>query len=355
MNYSNLLELSKSGLCLFRGQNDEFDGSLLPSEYRYYCYDSIELPIPEECKIKGCGNKFLRSNGSYRQISGELLQKYGFKGAEDWLKMKRQVKRLLVTLFGFPLGMSILQQAGFESEGLDLTSNLDVALYFALHKYSDDGYRKITREDNLKPVIYAWRPPANSVLLDMNSYSSYFNGHRYFALEKIWQGISISRDHSEFQSSLISFVDAVICNLDAILIGKELRPFNLLRRPPMTEQDRIILQNAWLVFPDTCYVKSDFLEHGRKNIKLTARLLYSQYNGLIVEDMKSSDEVSCHLIDSDETIQCRSLFPKTDSTVDVILHVISSVIHTNRLFEVGLPVYSMELLKRLDLSDAVVY
>src|SRR4051812_30652810 len=124
----------------YRGQSREFAGPLWPSQYRALFRSNDCLTFDQELTLRKSGSRFhLRLSSSDWTPFPDAAAYYA-SVAEAQVKLF--VIRHLRNALGYPLGEACFQQAGWRSEGLDVTSDVKVAMFFALHEWTGSGYRR---------------------------------------------------------------------------------------------------------------------------------------------------------------------------------------------------------------------
>lgn len=123
----NLPEVSLGYQRLYRGQNKDYDGTMIPSFYRdNSMYDEVDY--------------------SWKVAGLEIIQ-------DEILSLKPTFETVLIPHSqNIPID-ALVQHYGSRSTGLDVTSNLDIALWFATHQRIE---KKVTEPLNLfleKPTV----------------------------------------------------------------------------------------------------------------------------------------------------------------------------------------------------------
>lgn len=134
----------------YRGQVKEYD-FLVPSLYRKHIVSNKTYLSYE--------NDALIINDNYIDSNG--VQHFGFlpvdattDNFDELALIKLKEMRRLIKEFGGNIGNIFAQQYGLSSESIDITSNLDVACFFATHDYPTyDLYN----DDNELGVIYRFK------------------------------------------------------------------------------------------------------------------------------------------------------------------------------------------------------
>lgn len=229
----------------YRGQTKKYETPLWPSMYRGLgLINTMELPqdLKRRCNW---GVKF----GFKSNILVD--EKYSDPKNIELRELKRCIMGYVRNGLGYCLSESMFQQAGWESEGLDVTSDINIAMFFATHSYYKGKYNK-ELSDNLR-VIYRWEFPKEDWNFNRLNESNYYNSPRLFPSAQILDLFDECDSISEFQQSIHEYRNAIGWNADFDYMdiqGK--RPFNLIKIPTSWKsRSRIVQQSASLIFPDS--------------------------------------------------------------------------------------------------------
>ncbi len=228
----------------YRGQNRIFDYPLWPSMYRNVAVIN-KMQLPSEISKGGRGKNYaFRSNW----LIGEKFQD------EENIKL-RELKRLLMgyarNALGYCLSEAMFQQAGWESEGLDITDNIEIALFFAMHYYNRGIYEKDVNPN--KKVIYRWKLKREDWDFNKLNKYNYYNCPALFPSKEILYNFENCDSEQEFYKSIAEYREAIDWHgfFDYTFIDGK-RPFEIIKIPKQwLEASRIVNQHAYLLFPDS--------------------------------------------------------------------------------------------------------
>lgn len=234
----------------FRGQTREYPGPLWPSCYRLNERSEHSFTIENNSRLRGTGKKFY--------FRSDYLQRDGFNSEDAYQSYirKTNLKHFIIlqirNALGYPLTQAFCQQAGMSSEGLDVTSDLKVAFFFAMFDFNGKEYKLKTEVD--KPgVIYRWRfEKVAWSREDLNRYD-FYTCPRLIPVHDIFQSFAVCETQEECRRSIETYRSAIDWrfmkfNLDRIR-GK--RPFHLLKLPLKNLAScRVMRQRAALLIPD---------------------------------------------------------------------------------------------------------
>lgn len=285
----NKLKGEHDSSCFYRGQNKLFDFPLWPSFYRG---SAIINPMEISGKIGyyGRGNYF-----GFR--SGLLIDK---KYSNPEILKLRELERVMMGYarngLGYCLAEAMFQQAGWESQGLDVTSNINIALFFATHFYHHEGYQK-DQSSNIR-VIYRWKIPKEDWSLDRLNNHNFYNCPALFPSKDILNLFQECDDDYEFKDSIRNYREAINWNNDFDLNAIQgHRPFEIIKIPKKWKQtSRIVEQDAALLFPDSISIER-FNSQYTINSKECQEIM--SYGGTFIEDLSTAYncEIFCFKID----------------------------------------------------------
>ena len=181
---------------LYRGQTQKYERPyIIPSVYRgLYQYKKVTDYVPVHVRIRGNENDF------YEQI-------YNGKPIPMGYKCSRIAAATVNNVFGYPLTQALLQQAGYKSEGVDVTTDLGIALFFATHTCKNGKYYLKTDYDRVKSVLFAWEKPKADPEEIM--YQNFYTCPQYIPSLEIMKSFDSCAGMEEFVSSLKEFFAAV--------------------------------------------------------------------------------------------------------------------------------------------------
>lgn len=263
----------------YRGQLQDFVGPLWPSMYRGVVFsDTMDLPdfLSRRC-----------NRGKYFAFRSTLLNSKIYSDPEN-IKL-RELKRLLMfyvrNALGYCLSEALFQQAGWSSEGLDVTSNIDIAIFFATHiyKYKEAKYEKDQNLDRQR-ILYRWKFNNETWDFTKLNKSNYYNCPAIFPSKDILALFDVCESIEEFERSIEAYRDAIewrgFFDLDSI---QDNRPYDIIKIPYQWKMNsRIVQQDASLLFPD-----SISLEEFHKRLRFSNPDLerIAIKGGLFVEDL----------------------------------------------------------------------
>jgi hypothetical protein len=273
--------------CIYRGQNKEFTGPLFPSIYRARQRSEKAYVFPKGFSSRKRGTQFYYSFG--------ILHGNGCKTEEEFNNFckYRETKRLLMSFvrdaLGYCLSESLFQQAGWQSEGPDVTDNIDIASFFSLYHFNGKEYYPEDKNPDNIFLIYRWKiPKTNWTLEDLNAYS-FYNRPPLVPTKSILTNFALCNSIEECRESIEEYRAAInwrFIGFDLDIIeGK--RPFNIIKLPFMwLKKSRPINQDALLLLPDTISLEH-FLSYYELN-SLNEDEIEQMKHGLFVEDLASA-------------------------------------------------------------------
>lgn len=231
---------------VYRGETKSHPYPLRPSAFR--CCDYSKFPMCGSFSgIRNWGNCYYLEHGNLKQTD------------KKWKShaVKRIMSMYLNNALGYPLSQALLQQAGYSSEGLDVTYNIKIALFFALNYYNEtDGkyYRKESKEPS---VIYRWKVPGEAFTLHDN----YYCKAHFIPTLNIFQQFNMCESKRESVESLERYLAEIHWgSLDFDLPTH--RPYELLKIPKESmKHGRIAVQEAALLIPDVIPGRQMQLRH----------------------------------------------------------------------------------------------
>lgn len=242
--YKILCEDQKKGDYVYRGQTRAYAAPLRPSAYRPCHYSRFAMLGDPSCQQKNWGREFYLETNDFERL--------GKKRTEH--AIKRIMSMHVNNALGYPLTQALFQQAGYSSEGLDVSYDIHIALFFALYEYKYGSY--VRKESKEPSIIYRWKLPAEKVTLESNYYSK---AHFIPTLD-ILNSFDVCESIEESVSSLNRYLDEIGWGkLSFEILGR--RPFELIKIPRKTlTNSRIALQKGALLLPDFI---SGYLEQER--------------------------------------------------------------------------------------------
>lgn len=265
----------------YRGQNRIFHGPLWPSMYRLCKPTADVVPLPTELlRLSRLGR------GTHFGFMTKFLRENMSEDDRQNLSIKRVMMGHVRNALGYCLAEAFFQQAGWSSEGLDVTDNLDIAFFFASCKWDNGAYVFSASNDDNLAVIYRWRIEESPdwSFPALNTYS-FHKMPALFPSKRIINLFETCETDDELILSIEEYRDAIswcfgLFDLSS-LQGK--RPYHLLRMPRRwLTSSRIVNQHAALLFPDTIPIEP-FLNKLRDQ-----RMLEEVQGGMFVEDLSKA-------------------------------------------------------------------
>ena len=229
----------------YRGQADYYT-VLQPSMFRS---GSSRLPI------KFTGDERLRKSGTEFYFEDLKAPKLNFK-------IRRLLSMEINNALGYPLTQAMFQQAGYNSEGLDITSDYLIALFFSTYEYIQ-GKSCFEMKDNKKgkpySVIYRWRHlEAVDPLKALNS--NFIDCKNFIPTYDIFKWFGTCDTVSEFITSLKQYAEAIswgpYFDIDDWKNG---RPYHLIKLPKsLLNKSRVIRQKGSLLLCDNIIPENQY-------------------------------------------------------------------------------------------------
>ncbi|MCK1384781.1 tetratricopeptide repeat protein [Bradyrhizobium sp. 21] len=165
--------------------------------------------------------------------------------------MRMRVRHLVYAWLGYGLGEILCQQAGLNSESLDVTVDPDIAAAFASYQWSPSGgstqfipYFQLSSPPS-QGVVYRWSVPDSAPSFESVKAWNFTGCPAYLPSVQVLQLFSTCSIAAEFEASLENY-------RDAIAQGVRPRPLELIRLPEaIAKASRTIRQKAGLLIPDT--------------------------------------------------------------------------------------------------------
>jgi hypothetical protein len=221
---------------VFRGQSRIWPGPLVPSGYRGTLSESPYTAFSAEWRLRETGETF------YLQDAERTVESFSRQ------KTLLQLTEYFMGIYGYPIAQILMQQFGYSSEGLDVTTDPMVAAFFGKFDFETKEFIKSTEEPG---VIYRW-PVDNSPLnLETLQYMDFYSCRNYMDGAQSLMPIATDETtywHPELLGNCVSsYIYEVNCNWDR----GEPRPFEVLSLPhAIFYHGRIAHQRGGLLFPD---------------------------------------------------------------------------------------------------------
>lgn len=300
----------------YRGQNFNWSGPLVPSNYRTFLSREPVKNINYSYRLRSIGRCFYETMFSQRK--------------SDILPARVDFQIYLVMLFGYPLGNIFAQQCGLMSEGIDITHDPMIAALFSVFDFS-----KWSFIEEGTGVIYRFSEKDYEDSEKDITKSSLYNVPTYLSALDI---LSSMKPCDSWKESFESFYEygfqLSTLNYEGVI---ERYPLEILAIP---KQDflkcRVIRQRAGLAFPDFILSKDyNLLEKKPKPNK-------ANYEGSsLIEDISKREGVDCfffpHSTKSKYIVphSPNSIYPQKDILTELLKSLDSIIPRQLIITEVG--------------------
>ena len=121
---------------LYRGQTQDYGSPLLPSVFRGVLdYDDRgeidKLPEHGARSLRSLGREFV---GDYAHNRSQRLRALS-SNEQETEGHRDEIRQKFLNSFGYLLGSTFAQHYGFKSEMLDVSTNPEIAIFFATHHH----------------------------------------------------------------------------------------------------------------------------------------------------------------------------------------------------------------------------
>lgn len=308
----------------YRGQTREFTGPLLPSGHRLLLRSDTPDTIEDDLRLRGVGKKFFfRTN---------YLDAQQFETEELYKKrlQKEHLKQFIIchtrNALGYALAEAFFQQAGIQSEGLDITEDLKIAFFFAIFEFRSGEYR-LKSDHSIPSIIYRWTIDLTPWSLNTLNRYDFYSCPRIIPVHHILRLFDSCDTTREFEESLEEYREAIGWNFASfdlnIINGK--RPFQLIKIPrKLVDTSRVEIQQACLLIPDM--VLSQEYTKERIFARNAPRLNNKLKNGVFIEDVAAAEDCEKYCfsleglqeLDWISDINPNKIFPKEDIVFKII-------------------------------------
>ena len=263
---------------LFRGQTQLYPGPLWPSDYKNFLCADGSLVLAPEIRLRGTGTHFrLRMTQPRQTLATEEARKRHVRQLQAKWFIMDHVRNAL----GYALAETFFQHAGLRSQVLDVTTDIDVAFFFATHAYANGRYTLLP-DDGTPRQMYRWRFPRRTWSLAMLNHHDYNTCPPVIPVNDILLLFERCDTMAELERSLLDYRQAIgwgpTFDLDAV---RGRRPFEIIRLPSDLRSSRIICQSAAVLVPDVVTPEAFFSRHTSTDSYWRARIA----EGLFVEDL----------------------------------------------------------------------
>lgn len=238
--YEKLRRDERNQKYIYRGQTQMYQPPLRPSAYRPCQYSRFAMEGEPAYQVRNWGREFYLERTDNEFLFGDERRKKSHA-------VRRIMSVYMNNALGYPLTQTLFQQAGYSSEGLDVTYDLHIALFFALYEFNaEKGKYERKKAGNRQSVIYRWKRPENSFSLQ----DDYYKRAHFIPSLEIIRNFGVCRSREESLVSLERYLNAIRWgNLEFDLPGR--RPFELIRLPEEARtKSRIAIQKGALLIPD---------------------------------------------------------------------------------------------------------
>lgn len=238
--YKKLRRDEQNQKYIYRGQTQMYQPPLRPSAFRPCQYSRFSMEGEPAYQIRNWGREFYLERTDNEYLFGDEKRKQSHA-------VRRIMSVYMNNALGYPLAQALFQQAGYSSEGLDVSYDLHIALFFALHEFdAEKGKYKRKKAGKQPSVIYRWKQPENSFSLQ----DDYYKKAHFIPSLEIINNFGVCKTKEESVASLERYLDAIHWgSLDFDLPDR--RPFEWIRLPEEARiRSRIALQKGALLIPD---------------------------------------------------------------------------------------------------------
>ncbi len=215
---------------VYRGQIRIWPKPLLPAIYRGFVDSKISCKYTPEMRLREVGKTF------YELIPFNQENKM----------QHTEVLAYLRHLFGYPLSNLLAQQCGIQSEGLDVTSDPDIAAFFAIYDFESKSFSDHKDEPG---IIYRFKVPLEKLSLQDIKKLDFYTCPTYLSALDILKLFGYCNSWDEALESFLNYVVEYGTLLNNSSSAS--RPIDILKLPAKDILGcRVIQQKAGLLFPD---------------------------------------------------------------------------------------------------------
>ncbi len=238
--YEKLRRDEQNQKYIYRGQTRMYQPPLRPSAFRPCQYSRFAMEGEPAYQVRNWGREFYLERTDNEYLFG------------DEKRTKSHAARRIMSVYmnnalGYPLTQALFQQAGYSSEGLDVTYDLHIALFFALYEFdAEKGKYKRKKAGKRQSVVYRWKKPESSFSLQ----DDYYKKAHFIPSLEIIQNFGVCRSREESIASLERYLNAIHWGSMEFDLP-DYRPFELIRLPEEARtKSRIARQKGALLIPD---------------------------------------------------------------------------------------------------------
>lgn len=266
----------------YRGERRLHNGPLWPSMYRGTHYTHTEKFPSEIQRRRGWGSYFALRTMFFKD---EKYKNYQIVRLRELL---RTIEAHTRNALGYCLSEALFQQAGWQSEGLDVTSDFRIAMFFATHRYDSKSSKYyVDKSDKNERLLYRYKFANEDWSFYRLNKINFYNTPQLFPSQRILDLFEECDSIEEFEESINHYRDAI--KWDSIDFSLDdiqgQRPFELIKLPKQwKKKSRIVQQKASLIFPDTFNI-SDYYNANGNYIYLSDGSIADDRHGIFVEDL----------------------------------------------------------------------
>jgi len=232
---------------VYRGQIKEWGGPLIPTIHRYSINPKSSFKCEDDLRLRQVGRFFIEE-----MLPNELTELW--QKTMTTTELEKHLKRISIikhmrAALGYPICQILTQQAGINSEGLDVTSDVDVVAFFSIYQFKNFEYSPVTSGIG---VIYRFEIIEPKLSWDKIRSWDFYSCPSYLPSCKILKLFKQSNTVDECVESIDEYRNAInwgpFFDLDEI---RNNRPFEVIKLPKHSFQSsRVINQTAGLIIPD---------------------------------------------------------------------------------------------------------
>lgn len=310
---------------VYRGEPQQYPPPMWPSKYRRSYVSENYVRLNKELTLRRCGAQFFFRLDFVRDPShGKDPVMY-----ERLMKSQHLLQMCMAHLrnaLGYALAEAMYQQAGWSSEGIDVSYNPMVAMTFALSKWQDGQAHLWNRPE--PAVVYRFKIEKVQWSLDDLRKYNYYSCPSLIPTRELCR-LFPTGSHEDFRTSLHKYQQAIAWNsMDfdlGALQGK--RPFEILHLPrSWATQSRVERQHAALLLPDSVHpgrlreiaLQGDLGMMGADCIGSDGHRLSvgdCLGHGNFVEDVRTRPGVETFVIDASSSDKIKEIAPHLDMNI----------------------------------------
>lgn len=238
--YKKLCRDEQNQKYIYRGQTRMYQPPLRPSAFRPCQYSRFAMEGEPAYQVRKWGREFYLERTDNEYLFGDEKRKKSHAA-------RRIMSVYMNNALGYPLTQALFQQAGYSSEGLDVTYDLHMALFFALYEFNaEKGKYERKKAGNRQSVVYRWKQPEDSFSLQ----DDYYKRAHFIPSLEIIKNFEVCQSREESVASLERYLNAIHWGSMEFDLP-DWRPFELIRLPEEARtKSRIAIQKGALLIPD---------------------------------------------------------------------------------------------------------